>query len=126
MATYNPPAFPRRPKVSTVFSELQYRLQLSYYRYQINTALYVMSPGEKCAYNIIFATILVLFFSAIYYLIPRAAFIAVYRLLAQSTDLREIHIAGKIGAEVLRNSREAVASLADAGGMVNASSAFEL
>lgn len=70
MSTYNPPQFPRRSKISTPISELHYQAKLLHYRYEINTGLYVMSPGEKLAFNLIFLALTTLLLSAVYYCIP--------------------------------------------------------
>jgi hypothetical protein len=80
MATYNPPAFPRRPKTSNILTETRYQLQLAYYRYEINTALYVMSPGEKLAYNLILLSLLLMFVTSVYYYFPRTVQLGLQRL----------------------------------------------
>ena len=122
MATYNPPAFPRRPKHSTLFSEARYQLQLTYYRYEINTALYVMSPGEKFAYNFIFFSILILLFSASYYYLPSAMYLSIERLGYYFTGTTKLDVVGTIpGSGVLQGSGDAMASLAEAGSVLNAS-----
>ncbi|CZT23334.1 uncharacterized protein RCC_09046 [Ramularia collo-cygni] len=61
MSTFNPPSFPRRPKQQTLLSNAKYQIQLAYFRYSVNTALYVMSPGEKLAFNTIVLSALSLF-----------------------------------------------------------------
>lgn len=70
MPTYEPLPFPRRPKTSTFFSELQYQAQLLQYRYEINTGLYVMSPGEKLAFNVFHLILVTLLLIAAYYCMP--------------------------------------------------------
>ena len=117
MATYHPPPFPRRPKNSTLFSDLRYQSRLFHYRYKINTAQYVMSPGEKLAYNVIFWSFVVLFFSAVYYYLPSAVYLSIERLAYYCTGRRKIYLGGLSGGvgEVLMNSREAVVSLKEAG-----------
>ena len=114
MATYNPPAFPRRPKQYSLFSELRYQLQLTHYRYEINTALYVMSPGEKLAYNVIFISFLVLLLSATYYYLPSAVYVSIQRLAYYITGSSKVDMPGIPAAEVLQRSGEAARSLAEA------------
>ena len=70
MATYSPTPFPRRAKNANLLNELRYQAQLLHYRYEINTGQYVMSPGEKLAFNIINLAIVMLLFSAVYYCMP--------------------------------------------------------
>lgn len=129
MATYKPASFPRKPstKHSTIFSELQYQAQLLYYRYEINTGLYVMSPGEKFAYNLIFISFLVLLLSAIYYYLPPAVRVSMHRQSYYAPGSNKLDVArtSAASAEVLRSSgNEAVRSVADAGKVVNASRGF--
>lgn len=121
MATYNPPAFPRRPKQSNPWSELRYQLQLNYYRYEINTALYVMSPGEKLAYNMIFLSFFILFVSAVYYYLPSAVYLFVRRLAYYFTGHGKLHVASTHAVKVVHISRRAIASLVDGGKGPNAS-----
>jgi len=80
MSTYNPPAFPRRPKCSNFLTEARYQLQLAYYRYETNTPLYVMSPGEKFAYNFMVLSLLVMLVTSVYYYFPATVRAAVQRL----------------------------------------------
>jgi hypothetical protein len=88
MSTYNPPQFPRRSKTSTPINELYYQAKLLRYRYEINTGLYVMSPGEKLAFNLLFLALTTLLLSAVYYCLP--LFI-----------IRSLHrVAGLIGSRV--------------------------
>jgi hypothetical protein len=47
-----------------------YQAQLMYYRYEINTGLYVMSPGEKLAFNLVNLTIATLLLSVVHYFLP--------------------------------------------------------
>jgi Na+-transporting NADH:ubiquinone oxidoreductase subunit NqrB len=70
MATYEPLPFPRRPKSPSIAGSILYQAQLSYYRYEINTGLYVMSPGEKLAFNLVNLTIAALLLSMVYYFLP--------------------------------------------------------
>jgi hypothetical protein len=51
-------------------SSIRYQAQLIYYRYEINTGLYVMSPGEKLAFNLVNLTIVALLLSVVYYFLP--------------------------------------------------------
>jgi len=67
MSTYSPSPFPRRPKTPSTTGEIRYQAQLLYYRYEINTGLYVMSPGEKLAFNLVNLTLATLFLSFVYY-----------------------------------------------------------
>ncbi|KXL44503.1 hypothetical protein M433DRAFT_4982 [Acidomyces richmondensis BFW] len=80
MSTYNPPAFPRRPNRSNFLSETRYQLQLAYYRYEINTSLYVMSPGEKVAYNLMILSLLVMLATSVYFYFPATVRAGVQRL----------------------------------------------
>lgn len=125
MATYNPPSFPRKPnpKQSNIFSELRYQAQLAYYRYEVDTALYVMSPGEKFAYNIIFLSFLILFFSAIVYVLPTAVYVSTHRLAYYFTGTGKLHVTGLsalVGERARSSASEAVRSLTDAGRAINA------
>ncbi|KAI7462694.1 hypothetical protein KC351_g16207 [Hortaea werneckii] len=139
MATYNPASFPRRPapKDSNLFTETRYQLQLAYYRYEINSALYVMSPGEKLAYNMIVLSLLALLLTSVYYYFPNTLRLGVHRLGyyitgtssqkfaasgAASLGLRDT--AGRVLVD--RSMEAAVSSLRDVGvAASNASSAFE-
>jgi hypothetical protein len=88
MSTYNPPQFPRRSKTSTPINDLHYQAKLLHYRYEINTGLYVMSPGEKLAFNLIFLALVTLLVSAVYYCLPLFV-------------LRSLHrVAGFVGSSV--------------------------
>lgn len=128
MATYNPPSFPRRPKHSNIFSETRYQLHLAYYRYEINTALYVMSPGEKLAYNFVLLSLLALLFSAVYYYLPRSTIVGLQNLAYYITGSYRMQAHQfnnlDVAAGMMHSSSEAVASLTDKGGMANASSVF--
>lgn len=129
MATYKPPSFPRKPspKNSNLFSDLQYELHLLYYRYQINTGLYVMSPGEKFAYNFVFFGFLALLLSAVYYCLPRAVYLSAHRLGFYFTGSNRLDVSrmAAASAQVLRSSgAEAVRSLVEQGKVVNASGGF--
>jgi len=67
MATYAPLPFPRRPKTPSTAASIRYQAQLLHYRYEINTGLYVMSPGEKLAFNLVNLAFAALLFSAVFY-----------------------------------------------------------
>ncbi|KAK4497065.1 hypothetical protein PRZ48_011514 [Zasmidium cellare] len=125
MATYNPPSFPRRPKHSNILSETKYLLQLNYYRYEINTGMYVMSPCEKLVYNMVFLSLLVLLFSAVYYYLPKTTIIGLQRLAYYFTGSHKLHVNSVVVAQgVLHSSGEAVASLAEQRAVLNASTVF--
>lgn len=125
MATYHPAPFPRRPKHSNPFSETKYYAQLAYYRYEVNTGMYVMSPGEKFVYNMILFSLLALLFSAVYYYLPRTTIIGLQRLAYYFTGHYKLHVNGVVVAQgVLQSSGDAVASLKDHGAVLNASSVF--
>ncbi|KAF7197327.1 hypothetical protein HII31_01378 [Pseudocercospora fuligena] len=120
MATYSPPEFPRRPKNSNIFTEARYQLQLTYYRYEINTALYVMSPGEKTAFNIIFLSLIILLASGVYYYLPRATVFGLHRLAYYLTGTHKLatRIASPmphVAHGVPQHTGDAVASLSDQG-----------
>ena len=51
-------------------ASIRYQAQLMYYRYEINTGLYVMSPGEKLAFNLVNLTIATLLLSVVNYFLP--------------------------------------------------------
>jgi hypothetical protein len=70
MATYDPSPFPRRAKNPSLLNELRYQAQLLHFRYEINTGLYVMSPGEKLAFNLFFLGLATLLLYAVYYCLP--------------------------------------------------------
>ncbi|KAI6868949.1 hypothetical protein KC338_g3721 [Hortaea werneckii] len=140
MATYNPASFPRRPapKDSNLFTETRYQLQLAYYRYEINSALYVMSPGEKLAYNMIVLSLLALLLTSVYYYFPNTLRVGVHRLgyyiTGTSSSSQKFTAASSLGMRdtagrvlVDRSMEAAVSSLRDVGAMAasNASSAFE-
>lgn len=125
MATYNPPSFPRRPKHSNIFTETKYICQLNYYRYEVNTGMYVMSPGEKLVYNLVFVSLLALLFSAVYYYLPRTTIIGMQRLAYYFTGNHKLHMNGmEVAQGVLQSSSDAAASLADHRSVLNASSVF--
>ncbi|KAH9845210.1 Pfam:DUF3317 [Teratosphaeria destructans] len=130
MATYNPPSFPRRPKTSNLFTETRYQLQLAYYRYEVNSALYVMSPGEKIAYNTIVFSLLLMLVLSVYYYFPRTVQLGFHRLgyyIMGSQD--KLQLAASVAVDRTLGASEAVASLKDPGlGAVagNASLYFEL
>lgn len=93
MAFYHPAAFPRRPKQDNLVSQLQYQASVLYYKYELNTGQYVMSPGEKLAYNLIFLSIAILLFSAFYYYLPRTITIGAQRMAYYATGSHVMHIA---------------------------------
>ena len=135
MPTYNPPAFPRKPnpKEANLFSELQYQIRLAHYRYEVNTAQCVMSPGEKFAFNFITFSILALFLSAIYYYLPPAIYLSTRRLTyylngrVTGSSRMQVSRMSAAGMEVLRSiGGEAMRSLAQDGKVANASSRFAL
>lgn len=116
MGIYRPAPYPRRPKNNNVFYELIYQLKMIYYRYELSTGQYVMSQGEKLAYNLIFLSIAVLLFSAVYYYLPRTLALSLHRItyyLTGSHKLQVAHVMQKGGSG-------AVASLAESQ-MTNAS-----
>ncbi|KAJ8612784.1 hypothetical protein MRB53_037255 [Persea americana] len=92
MGVYRPAQFPRRSKQNNVFTELRYQAQMIYYRYELSTGQYVMSPGEKLAFNLIVASILVLLFSAIYYYLPRTIALSLNRLAYYATGSHKMHV----------------------------------
>lgn len=118
MATYTPACFPRRPKHSTFFSEIRYQWQLFYYRYEVNTPLYVMSENEKLAFNLAVLSILLPLFFAIYWYLPGAVIFSLRRLgyyLTGSSAIRRATILEPIKiVDVFQDSlaHEAAASLA--------------
>lgn len=128
MSTYTPASFPRRPKLPTLAGSLRYQAQLAYYRYEINTGLYVMSPGEKLALNLINLFVATLMLSALYYCTPAVLSAPIRRLALQ--------VGGNLGGgsvqkvqtyEAILNARaagEAVASLSHGGMAGNGSVAF--
>jgi hypothetical protein len=129
MATYNPPSFPRKPspKNSNLFYELQYQSRLLYYRYEINTGQYVMSPGEKLAYNFAFFSFLAFLLSAVYFCLPSAVCVSTHRLGYYFTGTSQLDVArmSAASAEVMRSGgREAMRSLVKQGGVINASAGF--
>lgn len=115
MATYTPAAYPRRPKQNTFFSEASYQVKLAYYRYELNTGQYVMSPGEKIAYNLIVMLLLGLLFSAVYFYLPRTTIIGLQRLAYYFTGshhrLEMEVMKGMQGVISQSGSAESVASL---------------
>ncbi|RMY95781.1 hypothetical protein D0862_08675 [Hortaea werneckii] len=146
MATYNPASFPRRPapKDSNLFTETRYQLQLAYYRYEINSALYVMSPGEKFAYNMIVLSLLALLLTSVYYYFPDTLRLGVHRLgyyitgtssssssasqkFAAAASSSSLGLRDTAGRVLVDRSMEAVSTLRDVGAVAarNASSAFE-
>jgi hypothetical protein len=80
MSTYNPPSFPRRSKTTNFINEFHYQARLLHYRYEINTGLYVMSPGEKLAFNLMFLALAALVLSTVYYCLPLFVIRSLHRL----------------------------------------------
>lgn len=120
MATYNPPSFPRRPKNSNVFTEAKYQLHLTYYRYEINTALYVMSPGEKTAFNLVLLSLITFLAFGVYYYLPRATVFGLHRLAYYLTGTQRLASsmaapAPNIAHELFQSTSEAMSSLSDQG-----------
>ena len=125
MATYKPPSFPRKPnsKHSYIFSELQYQARLFWYRYEVNTALYVMSLGEKLTYNLILLSFTVLVLAAFYYYLPPALHLSIQWLSHYFTASNKLHVAA--GREFMESSRaEDIRNLGDGGKVVNACDRF--
>ncbi|EME40056.1 hypothetical protein DOTSEDRAFT_138027 [Dothistroma septosporum NZE10] len=119
MATFQSCSFPRRPspKDSNILTAAKYQLHLAYYRYQVNTGQYVMSPGEKVTYNLVVLSLLGLLFFAVYYCLPRSTIAALQRLTYYITGQRQVMLnAVQILDDVVQqNSGGVVASLKDAG-----------
>lgn len=125
MATYNPPSFPRRPKHSNLFTETKYLFQLSYYRYEVNTGMYVMSAAEKFVLNMIVFSLLALLLSALYYYLPRSTIIGLRRLTYYFTGHHKLRMNGVVIARsVLQSSGAVAASLTRQGAVLNVSSVF--
>ena len=108
-------------------------MQLAYYRYEINTAQYVMSPGEKFVFNFIISSFLALFLGAIYYYLPPAIHLGTRRLAyylngrVTGSSRMQVSRMSAAGMEVLRSTGgEAMRSLAQGGKVANASSRFAL
>lgn len=125
MSTYNPPSFPRRPKTPSLVGDLRYQAQLAYYRYEINTGLYVMSPGEKLAFNLVHLFLLALMLSALYYCLPGVLTRPLRRLpyfLNGSLSSRGVQKVNVHEAVLhTRGAGEAIASLTEGGMGRNAS-----
>ena len=125
MSTYNPPSFPRRPKSPSLAGDLRYQAQLAYYRYEINTGLYVMSPGEKLAFNLVHLFLVTLMLSAVYYYLP----VSLTRPLARLPHLLTGSLSSRTVPKVnvheavlhARGAGEAIASLTEGGMGHNAS-----
>lgn len=84
-----------------------------------------MSPGEKLAFNLTVLSLLLLFVSAVYYYLPRSALVGLRRLAYYFTGSHRLHLSAvDMTQNVLHSTMEAAASLADKGGVVNASSAL--
>jgi hypothetical protein len=108
--------------------EMRYQAQLMYYRYEINTGLYVMSPGEKLAFNLVNLTFAALLFSGVYYLLPLSLVSFAQRLVAgvweilSNAGAQERKMQGALLQGFLPG--EAAASLREGGGVAaNASMA---
>ena len=127
MATYDPLPFPRRPKTPSVAGDIRYQAQLLYYRYEINTGLYVMSPGEKLAFNCVVLTIAALLLSVVYYLLPLSLVGCAQRLIGgvwsnlSNAGVRERKMQGALLQGLLPG--EAAASLRESSVAGNASMA---
>jgi hypothetical protein len=65
-----------------------------------------MSPGEKCAYNIILVSFLILLLSAVFYYLPSALSIAVYRLSFYLTGTSKLHITDISAAGMLNFEKQ--------------------
>ena len=120
MGTYSPATFPRRPKNNNIFTEAYYQWQLAYYRYEVNTGLYVMSTGEKTAFNLVILSLLGLCLAFTYYILPRAAIEALQRLAYYLTGYYRMPTAvtapiPDLAHRILQRSGEAVASLSNGG-----------
>ena len=122
MATYQPCSFPHRPssKDSNILTEARYQLHLAYYRYEVNTGQYVMSPGEKLTYNLVVLSLLGLLSFAIYYFLPQSAIAAMHRLVYYLTGKRKaiFKVVRAMDGVIKQNSGGNVASLKDAGVIV--------
>lgn len=120
MATFNPASFPRRPKRSNIFTEAWYHTKLAYYQYEVNTGMYVMSPGEKTAYNLIVLSLLVLLVSTVYYCRPRTMIPGLERLAYYLTGYYRQSVAvmletPPIARNIWQSTGEAAASLSGFG-----------
>ncbi|KAK4612114.1 hypothetical protein CLAFUW4_13360 [Fulvia fulva] len=122
MATYQPCSFPRPPskEESSIFTKVKYQLHLAYYRYEVNTGQYVMSPGEKLTYNLVVFSLLGLFFFAVSYCLPRSAIAAIHRLVYDLTGHRQalINILRAMDGVVQQSSGGVIARLKGAGVVV--------
>jgi hypothetical protein len=127
MATYEPLPFPRRPKSPSMASSIRYQAQLIYYRYEINTGLYVMSPGEKLAFNLVNLVFATLLLSVVYYFLPLSLVSFGQRLVGNvweslsSAGVQERKMQGALLQGLLPG--EAAASLSEGGMGANASMA---
>lgn len=131
MGTYSPATFPRRPtKNSNIFTEAYYQLQLAYYRYEVNTGLYVMSTAEKIAFNLVLLSLIALCLAAIHYCLPRAAIEVLSRIAYCATGSYKMPTPvtkpiPELARRIIQGGGEAVASLANGGTVVlNASQAL--
>lgn len=131
MGTYSPATFPRRPtKNSNIFTEAYYQLQLAYYRYEVNTGLYVMSTAEKIAFNLVLLSLVALCLAAIHYCLPRAAIEVLSRIAYYATGSYKMPTPvtkpiPELARRIIQGGGEAVASLANGGTVVlNASQAL--
>lgn len=118
MVNYQPAVSPDRPKQHTVLSAITYHVKLAYFRYEILTGQYIMSAGEKTAYNLINLSLLALCLAAVVYL-PGSLYLGCQRLAYYLTGSEEIRI-----PHVLLRSIPEVASLLSTGPAGNASIAL--
>lgn len=81
MSTYNPPSFPRHSKTPSPINELHYQAKLLHYRYEINIGLYVMSSGEKMAFNLLFLALATLLLTTVYYCLPLFMIRSLHRIV---------------------------------------------
>lgn len=124
MSTYSPPTFPRRPKISTPLSDLRYNISLAYYRYQVNTGLYVMSPGEKLAFNLLVLLLVVLLLGGINYCLPRTLVRSTFRVAFSGLANKQQMVEVRQSVVHARAAGDAMASLMEGGDAVNRSMTF--
>lgn len=65
---------------------LWYRIQLFYFRYQVNFALYMLSPSEKAVCNIL----VLLFFGVLVYFVLPWLFLSIPRIIIQTFMFRSV------------------------------------
>jgi hypothetical protein len=115
--TYSPLSFPRRPpqKDSTPLTELRYQVRLLHYRYEIYTGLYVMSSGEKVAFNLIMVGLLAMFVLSVHFCLPSAFKQSCYKLAHYAhgglrgslSAAQKAVVPGSVGEMVVRETMEA-------------------